>query len=100
MIKYIITEDQYEKLLKASLKRHVNDPEPNITSGSFNIDGEEVKYNVSIRPDGYVYVNYLYKSKKSRVHVMSEENFIQLSKMEQEDAVEFRIKKDIEKKSK
>ena len=100
MMKYIITEDQYEKLLQASSKRHSNDPEPNINSGSFNIDGSNIKYNISIRPDGYVYVNYQYKSKKSKVHVMSEENFIQLSKKGQEDAVEFRIKKDIEKKSK
>jgi hypothetical protein len=31
---------------------------------------------------------------------MTDENFIQLSKKEQEDAIEFRIKKDIQKKSK
>jgi hypothetical protein len=34
------------------------------------------------------------------VYIMTDENFIQLNKKEQEDAVEFRIKKDIEKKSK
>jgi uncharacterized membrane protein YobD (UPF0266 family) len=99
-MKYILTEDQLEKLLKASLKRHSKDPESNITSGMFNFDGFIVKYSVSIRGDGYVYANYTYQGQRFKVHIMSEENFIQLDKKEQENSVEFRIKKDIEKKSK
>ena len=95
----LITEDQYEKLLKASLKRHVEDPEPNIEGGTFDLNGDTIKYSVFIRKDGYVYVYYSYLGQKHKVHIMPEESFIRLNKKEQEDSIEFRIKKDIQKKS-
>jgi len=95
----LITEDQYEKLLKASLKRHAKDSEPNIKGGTFDLNGNTIKYSVFIRKDGYVYVYYSYLGQKHKVHIMTEESFIRLNKKEQEDSVEFRIKKDIEKKS-
>ena len=94
----LITEDQYEKLLKASLKRHVEDPEPNIEGGTFDLNGDTIKYSVFIRKDGYVYVYYSYLGQKHKVHIMPEESFIRLNKKEQEDSIEFRIKKDIQKK--
>ena len=95
----LITEDQYEKLLKASLKRHAKDPEPNIKGGMFNANGHLVKYSIVNRGGKSIYVNYSYDDLKRMVYIMTDENFIQLNKKEQEDAVEFRIKKDIEKKS-
>lgn len=96
----LITEDQYEKLLKASIKRHAKDPEPNIKGGMFNVGGHLVKYSIVNRGGKSIYVNYSYDDLKRMVYIMTDENFIQLNKKEQEDAVEFRIKKDIEKKSK
>lgn len=95
----LITEDQYEKLLKASLKRHAKDPEPNIKGGMFNANGHLVKYSIVNRGGKSIYVNYSYDDLKRMVYIMTDENFIQLNNKEQEDAVEFRIKKDIEKKS-
>jgi hypothetical protein len=95
----LITEDQYEKLLKASLKRHAKDPEPNIKGGMFNANGHLVKYSIVNRGGKSIYVNYSYDDLKRMVYIMTDENFIQLNKKEQEDTVEFRIKKDIEKKS-
>ena len=95
----LITEDQYEKLLKASLKRHAKDPEPNIKGGMFNVNGYLVKYGIVNRGGKSIYANYNYDDVKRMVYIMTDENFIQLDKKEQEDAVEFRIKKDIEKKS-
>ena len=96
----LITEDQYEKLLKASIKRHAKDPEPNIKGGMFNVGGYLVKYSVVNRGGKSIYANYNYDDLKRMVYIMTDENFIQLDKKKQEDAVEFRIKKDIEKKSK
>ncbi len=96
----LISEDQYEKLIKASLKRHAKDPEPNIKGGMFNVGGHLVKYSIVNRGGKSIYVNYSYDDLKRMVYIMTDENFIQLNKKEQEDAVEFRIKKDIEKKSK
>jgi hypothetical protein len=96
----LISEDQYEKLLKASIKRHAKDPEPNIKGGMFNVGGHLVKYSIVNRGGKSIYVNYSYDGLKRMVYIMTDENFIQLNKKEQEDAVEFRIKKDIEKKSK
>ena len=95
----LITEDQYEKLLKASLKRHAKDSEPNIKGGMFNVGGYLVKYSVVNRGGKSIYANYSYDDLNRMVYIMTDENFIQLDKKEQEDAVEFRIKKDIEKKS-
>ena len=95
----LITEDQYEKLLKASLKRHAEDSEPNIKGGMFNVGGYLVRYSVVNRGGKSIYANYNYDDVKRMVYIMTDENFIQLNKKEQEDAVEFRIKKDIEKKS-
>jgi hypothetical protein len=96
----LISEDQYEKLVKASLKRHAKDPEPNIEGGTFDLNGDAIKYSVFIRKDGYVYIYYSYLGQKQKVHIMPEESFIRLNKKEQEDTIEFRIKKDIQKKSK
>jgi hypothetical protein len=96
----LITEDQYEKLLKASLKRHAKDPEPNIKGGMFNVGGYLVRYSVVNRGGKSIYANYNYDDVKRMVYIMTDETFIQLDKKKQEDAVEFRIKKDIEKKSK
>jgi hypothetical protein len=98
-MKYVVTEDQYEKLLKASLKRHAKDPEPNIKGGTFNFKGHLVKYSVVNRDKKSIYVNYTYDGQRGMVYIMGDENFIQLDKEEQEKAVEFRIKKHIEKKS-
>jgi len=96
----LISEDQYEKLVKASLKRHAKDPEPNVKGGMFNVNGHLVKYGVVNRDGKSIYANYNYDDLKRMVYIMTDENFIQLDKKKQEDAVEFRIKKDIEKKSK
>jgi len=95
----LISEDQYEKLVKASLKRHAKDPEPNIEGGTFDLNGDTIKYSVFIRKDGYAYVYYSYLGQKHKVHIMPEESFIRLNKKEQEETIEFRIKKDIQKKS-
>jgi hypothetical protein len=96
----LISEDQYEKLIKASLKRHAKDTEPYVKGGMFNVNGHLVKYSVVNRKGESIYVNYNYDEQKRMVYIMTDENFIQLSKKEQEDAIEFRIKKDIQKKSK
>jgi hypothetical protein len=98
MARYTITEDQYEKLINASLKRHAKDPKPNIEGGTFDLDGDTVKYSVFIRKDGYVYVYYTYLGQKHKVHIMPEESFIRLNKKEQENSVESRIKKDLDGK--
>lgn len=98
-MKYILTEDQLEKLIKASIKRHAKDPERNIQGGMFVLNGNLINYTVNIRNDGYVFATFIYGGKRMKVHVMSEMDFIQLNKKEQEDVVEFRIKKDIEKNS-
>jgi len=96
----LISEDQYEKLIKASLKRHAKDTETNVKGGMFNVNGHLVKYSVVNRKGESIYVNYNYDEQKRMVYIMTDENFIKLSKKEQEDAIEFRIKKDIQKKSK
>jgi hypothetical protein len=51
-----------------------------------------------MRKDGYVYTNYSFRGQKHKVHIMPEESFIRLTKKEQEDSVESRIRKDINKK--
>lgn len=99
-MKYVVTEDQYEKLIKASLKRHANDPETGIKKGLFNVHGHLVKYNIVNRNNESIYASYEYEGQRRTVYIMTDENFIQFDKKEQEDVVEFRIKKDIEKKSK
>lgn len=99
-MKYVVTEDQYEKLLQASLKRHAKDHESNIKGGIFNVDGHLVKYSIVNRGGESIYSNYSYDDQRRMVYIMTDENFIQLNKKEQENAVEFRIKKDIEKKFK
>lgn len=96
----LISEDQYEKLVKASLKRHAKDPEPRIKGGIFNVNGHLVKYNIVVRNEESIYSNYTYDGDRRMVYIMTDVNFILLDKKDQEDAVEFRIKKDIEKKSK
>jgi hypothetical protein len=98
MARYTITEDQYEKLIKASLKRHAKDLKPNIEGGTFDLNGDTLKYSVFIRKDGYVYVYYTYLGQKHKVHIMPEESFIRLNKKEQENSVESRIKKDLDGK--
>jgi len=98
-MKYIITENQYEKLLKASLKRHANDPERNIKGGNFIYNGKPVKYSIFSREGKSIYVNYGYDKTHHTTYIMSDENFIQMDKKEQEKVVEFRIKKNIDKKT-
>ena len=96
-MKYILTEDQLEKLIKASIKRHAKDTERNIEGGMFEYKGRIVRYTVTTRNDGYVFATYTYDETKNKVHVMSELDFIQLNKKEQENVVEHRIRKDIDK---
>ena len=86
-MRYIVTENQYEKLLKASLKRHAKDPEPRIKGGIFNVNGQLVKYNVINRNEESIYATYTYNDQRRTVYVMTDENFIQLNKKDQEDAV-------------
>ena len=65
----------------------------------FNVNGHLVKYSVVNRNGESIYVNYNYDDQKYMVYIMTDEKFIQLNKKEQEDAVEFKIKKNIQKKS-
>lgn len=99
-MEYIITENQYEKLIQASLKRHSKDPERNIKEGSFNYDGSIIKYSIMNKNNESIYANYKYKNKTIRAYIMSDENFIQLSKDDQEKAVEYKIKRQIDQKLK
>lgn len=92
MMKYILTEDQYEKLLAASRKRHAKDPEPRIKSGMFNFNGHIVKYNVVNRNNEFIYVNYEFDGQRKMMYIMRDEDFIQLDKEEQENRIEHRIK--------
>jgi hypothetical protein len=96
-MKYILTEDQYERLLNASRKRHAKDPERNVKSGMFNLNGHLVKYSVVNRNEEFIYVNYEYDGKRKMTYVMKDEDFIQLNKEEQEKRIEYSIKKSIEK---
>ena len=95
----LISEQQYEKLLQASRERHANDPNRDIKKGGFEINGQVVTYNVMVRKDGSIYVNYNYNGVRRLLYITNEVNFILLDKKDQKDAVEFRIKKDIEKRS-
>jgi hypothetical protein len=94
---YILTEGQYERLLNASRKRHAKDPERNVKGGMFNFNGHLVKYSVVNRNEEFIYVNYEYESVRKMTYIMKDEDFIQLDKKEQENRIEFKIKKDIEK---
>jgi len=96
----LISEDQYEKLIKASLKRHAKDPEPRIKGSIFNVNGHLVLYSIVVRNGESIYANYTYEGQRRMVYIMTDVNFILLDKKDQEDAVEFRIEKDIEKKFK
>jgi hypothetical protein len=94
---YLITENQYEKLLNASRKRHANKPNRNVERGMFSYDGYDVKYAIVNRNQEFIYANYEYDGKRKMVYIMRDEDFIQLNKEEQEKRIEYSIKKQIEK---
>ena len=96
-MKYILTEDQYERLLNATRKRHAKDPERNVKGGMFNFNGYIVKYSVVNRKEEFIYVNYEYDEQRKMAYVMRDEDFIQLNKEEQENRIEYSIKRQIEK---
>ena len=98
-MKFLITEDQYEKLIQASRERHSKDPNPNIKSGGFDLDGDVITYSVTVRNDYSVYVNYTYNGKRSLAYITNEEKFIRLSKEEQRSLVKSKIMDSIQKKS-
>lgn len=98
-MKYVVTENQYEKLLQASRERHAKDLEPRIKGGILNANGHLVKYYIVVRNGESIYASYSYEDQKRMVYIMTDVNFILLDKKDQEDSVEFKIKKDIEKKS-
>lgn len=96
-MKYILTEDQYERLLNASRKRHAKYPERNVKSDMFNFNGHLVKYSIVNRKEEFVYANYEYEGDRKMAYIMRDEDFIQLDKKEQENRIEHSIKKHIEK---
>jgi hypothetical protein len=96
-MKYIITEDQYEKLLMASRKRHANDKSRDVKNGSFNYDGKLITYNVMIREDGSLYVYYNFDG-KHLLYITNEMKFIILSKDEQKKLIQNKIENHIKKK--
>jgi hypothetical protein len=97
-MKFLITENQYEKLLQASRERHANDPNRDIRRGGFEVDGQVVTYNVMVRNDGSVYVSYNYNGVRRLLYITNEVNFIRLGKNEQKNTIESKINSDIQKK--
>ena len=97
LMKYVLTEDQYERLLNASRKRHAKDPELNVKGGMFNVNGHLVKYSIVNRKEEFIYANYNYDGERKMAYVMRDEDFILLDKKEQENRIEHSIKKHIEK---
>lgn len=96
---YLITEDQFSKLIQASKERHKNAPSPYIKGNVFDLDGQPVSYGITIRKNHSVYANYQYKKEKRIVYIMNDYDFVQLDKKGQRGAAEFKIKSDIERKN-
>lgn len=95
---YLITEDQFSKLIQASRERHKNAPTPYIKGNVFDFDGKPVSYGITIRKDHSVYANYQYKYQRHIVYIMNDYDFVQLDKKGQRSAAESKIKSDIERK--
>ena len=98
IMNYLITEDQFSKLIQASRERHKNAPTPYIKGSIFDFNGEPVTYGITIRKDHSVYANYLYKEKRIMTYIMNDYDFVQLDKKGQRNAAESKIRKDIEQK--
>jgi cell division protein FtsI/penicillin-binding protein 2 len=99
IMNYLITEDQFSKLIQASRERHKNAPTPYIRGSIFDFNGEPVTYGITIRKDHSVYANYQYKNERHIVYIMNDYDFVQLDKKGQRGVVEPKIKKDIERKN-
>jgi hypothetical protein len=99
-MKYVVTEDQYEKLLQASRERHATSANPYIKGNIFDFNGDSVSYGIVHRKDNTIYANYTYKGDRHIVHILNDLDFVRLTKKEQRSAAEAKIKKDIERKSK
>jgi hypothetical protein len=96
-MKYILTEDQYEKLLNATRELHKNKVSRDVKVGSFNFNGEVITYNTMIRQDGSVYIYYNYKG-RHMLYMTNEMKYIVLSNEEQKNLIENKIKNHIQKK--
>jgi len=93
-----IEESRLEDLVKSSLKRHVKDESRDISGGMFNYNGNNIKYTIHKRNNEAVYVYFIFKGESKKVYLMSDESFIRLDKKGQENSVEDRIKKYLDKK--
>ena len=109
-MKYIITEQQknnlttklkvegyYEDLIDNSKKRHVS-KEPDLKNGYVEVGSDILKYEIQKSKNKYVYVRIKFNDKNVMVYIMTDEDFIQMDRNEQEKVIEHRIKKFLEKK--
>lgn len=96
-MKYKITETQLEKLQQQSKERHKDSTDKMYKSGSFDLNGKNVEYNlVTKRNSVFSNTKFLYNSYK--IFIMNEMDFILLDQKEQKKIAEYRIKKFLEKK--
>jgi hypothetical protein len=94
-MKIVITEDQLDKLIQMSRKRHSKDV-PETNEGILNYNGQNVHYKIIKRNNEYVYVKLKYNTNKL-IYIMPDEQFLQLSKEKQDEIIGDRIKKFLDK---
>jgi hypothetical protein len=90
-MRYIITEQQLEKLQQMARNRHLN-REPETTKGELNYNGENIKYLITKRDNKYVSVRVKYDGNNYLIYIMPDEDFITLSKEEKENIIKYKVK--------
>ncbi len=90
-MRYIITEQQLEKLQQMARNRHLN-RESEITKGELNYNGENIKYLITKRDNKYVSVRVKHNDNNYLIYIMPDEDFITLSKEEKENIIKYKVK--------
>lgn len=96
-MKYIVTESKYEELLKASRERHSGSKKNELPKGSFDLDGEQVNFDLYVKKDS-IYSHAQKGNKKYTLFIMNEMDFLLLDEKEKKSVAQYRIKRFIEKK--
>jgi len=97
-MKYIIKESQLEDLIKKSRERHSGHTKNDLQSGSFDLNGKPVYYDLYVKNQDSVYANTRKGQNRYYIFIMNELDYLLLSDKEKKSVAEYRIKRYIEKK--
>lgn len=96
-MKYIILESKLEMLQKLSRERHANSEDKGHKSGSFDLNGKKVSYDLFDKRNS-IFSNTKVGQNRFRIFIMNELDFLPLTVEEQKKIAEYRIRKFLEKK--